>query len=643
MSGSVRPVFQTPDDQEFQAWKAAQSRTPQVATPQAAPLTHDDAEFQSWKSNRAGGGIEDNSRSGILGTIQHSADAVVSGTPFMQKAVAGVRGAGRYAWDRLQGVDSDIAMADAKTQQRDDMANAQAHVAALPTATRIPLQMLGASPLAAAVAPLGILGGGAAFGAIAGADRDTRADPTSEDGALERVKNIAKGAAGGVIGAKAGQLGGRILGNIATRSGLTDFVSKGLSTVAPNEAAAIGTAGQVGEALSDRQSIIDNLGDAGDVGQTAAKQQIDRVADIRTQAKQLYDAARDDQTVINNPRIRQILADPRVQKAYRAVTNSFDQSGKALPNAPTGTLSARSSGGDLLSSDEVSNAAALFDRLHGNGGSGVNPTLPDPETLSLLKRELYASAQGKIGSSIPLKQEEAQQILPLVEELRGQLHDASPAWKTADAYYSMAKGEEGAFSNGYDSPSNAKNLSGNTLTTNSPEAQRLALENPRFPSEPADAQAARGTAFRTGASSAHRDAIMAKPVDRGLQSITGLSELAPTEQAAQARSLMFQNQADASPLEQTLAKIRGKAAAMPSSNGGNRIPLSPTGLLRAGIRKATQTPDLIEREGGQQLLTTLRNDPAALAQQIGQYRAGDARLAAIRQLLGTLVGAQAAR
>src|SRR5258708_2704632 len=189
------------------------------------------------------------------------------GAPLVQPLVRGARGGFKGSDDVATGVDPDIAKADAEDEYRRSMANSQAHVAALPTAARIPLQMLGAAPLAAELAPLGILGGGAAFGAIAGADRPMENNLTASDGsgALELIKHMAKGAVAGAAGAKLGQAGGRILGNIATRTGLTDAVSNGLSKVMPNTSAALGTAGQVGEALSDRQSVIDNLGDAGDV------------------------------------------------------------------------------------------------------------------------------------------------------------------------------------------------------------------------------------------------------------------------------------------------------------------------------------------------------------------------------------------
>lgn len=628
MSTPVRPVVTTPDDQEFQAWKAKQG------SPQSAPvITHDDAEFQAWKANQSGdnGAIANP----ILRGLHKGAETIASGFPGARGLVA----MGTGLSDLLSGKGFDESLNDANQsldrQKRD--------VASMPGYLRVPLQMIGGAPLAVAAAPLGLIGGGAAFGAAAGADQDTQNDPLSKAGAIERVKNIAKGSAVGAVGAKLGQFGGRVAGNIAARSGLTDALSKGLSNVMPNTSAAIGTAGQVGEALSDRQSILDNLGDAGDTGTNAAQQQIDRVASTRAHAKELYDHARQDQTVINNPRIRQILSDPRVRKAYQAVSNSFDQSGRPLPSTPTNTvLSPRSGASGLLSDDDVSNAAAIFDRMHG-GGSGVNPTLPDPETLSLLKRELYASAQGKLGSSVPLKQEEAQAILPLVDELRGQLHSASPAWKLADAFYSSAKGEEGAFADGYDAFRNAKNVTGKTLTENSPEAQRLALDTPRFASEPVPAQQARGTAFRTGASSSARESILDKPVDRGLQSIIGLSELAPTQPAMQARSLMFENPETASPLEQTLAKIRAKAASLPSGSGDGRIPVSPTGLLRAGLRKATQSPNLIKSQEGQQLLADLLRNPQSLADQIAAYRNGAAGLQPLQQLVPLLLGGQGAR
>lgn len=748
----------------------------------------------------------------------------------MQQAVSGVRGAGRYAWDRLQGVDSDIAMADAKTQQQNDMANAQAHVAALPTAARIPLQMLGAAPLAAALAPLGILGGGAAFGAIAGADRPMENNLTAADGsgALELIKHMAKGAVGGVAGAGLGYAGGRVVGNLATRSGLTDLASQGLSKVAPNISAALGTAGQVGEAISDRQSILDNLGDAGDVGQTAAKQQIARQATTKAQAKVLYDAAREDTQPLDDPELNALLADPAVQKQYQNVVRVRNAGPNPLPTtsapenvplalqkmgvsqetyarlqalgqeranpiasnpsvpparslaryAPTmyretnidraipfldpssttdlhyqdihladqphlalgqngntgvvfefdtkglqGTLNQSKPGlavpgaGDVgrefvasgnpqsaytnavrsvtIKPDADAMYPSLLKRLQNvivprlenqgwaktmledgsiqltrpavtaastatssripmlsgtdilppelSGGAPTGVSLPDPEALAMLRKELYNTARGYQSSTSGLKQEEALTILDKVDKITQKLYAASPARQSANQFYAGAKGAEEGFAGGVDSFKNANNVSGETLTTNSPEAQRLALETPRNARETPEAQAARGSAFRTGASSSYRDAILNTKVDRGLQSIAGMSELAPTDQAASARSLMFQSPADASPLEQTLAKIRGKAATMPSSSGAGRIPLSEGGLTRLVLRKAWNAPDLLKGVDGQQLLTTLRNNPKAVADLVARYRSGAAPLQAAQQILPLLWGGQAAR
>lgn len=65
MTGPQVPV--TPDDAEFQAWKAQQAGQTQSA-PQG-PLTHDDDEFQAWKAAR---GLYDRTKDLISSQIPHS-------------------------------------------------------------------------------------------------------------------------------------------------------------------------------------------------------------------------------------------------------------------------------------------------------------------------------------------------------------------------------------------------------------------------------------------------------------------------------------------------------------------------------------------------------------------------------------------
>lgn len=606
MGSSVQPVPLTPDDAAFQQWKAAKSGSPA----QTPTTTHDDAQFQAWKEQQGNG-----AKPGVLGTIQKGVEALVSGVPGAQRAVAGYRG----LLSLLTGEGLDAASKEVQNA----MSGQQKDVASLPGIARIPLQLTGAAPVAAALAPLGVLGGGAAFGAMAGADKPAE---TMED----RLKNIGVGTAFGAAGAKGGQLLGKGIANVADRTGLTDLAGRALSKVAPNLSATLGTEGQVNKVLGDRQDILDHIGDTGETG---ASQQLARIANSKAQAKTLYDAARQDTQIIQDPELQQLLADPQIQKTYQTAAALRAASGNPLPRAAVpdqvplalqkmGVSPERYAELQALNQSRrigISGTEALPPELLGEQAQGVE--MPDPDVLAKTKRMLWDKANGLQDSPLAMKQEEAQALLPKVDMIRQKLHSLSPSWQQADQFYAGAKGEEEAFSHGFDAFKLANNQNGENLATNSPEAMLKAIEEPRYPSEPPEAMAARASAFRAGAKAAASGQVKGADVDRGLNSILRVNALEPTQPGMQTRSLMFDQPTDATTLESTLARLRGQSMAQPSAGGGNNPPpVSHFGAVRYLARKVMQTPDLLETPQGQQTLMSRLANPEALQQGVSAFR-----------------------
>lgn len=616
MGSSVQPQSTDPVAAYLQKYgKGGGSGMPPVPASTPDPVS---SYLQKYGNN-----ANDNLRDGMLGGIQKGAEAIVSGFPGAERAVAGYRGL--LSLLSGQGLDA------AANEVQSTMNNARQHVAALPATARIPAQIAGSIPAAVALAPLGLIGGGAAFGAAAGADKPA-------DTFTDRIKNTALGAGVGAVASKGAQVVGNGLANIADRTGLTDVVGRALSKVAPNISATLGTEGQVNNVLSDRQDILDNIGDTGDTG---AQQQMARIAATKAQAKTLYDAAREDQAPIQNPRLQELLADPRIAKSYQTIASTLEQSPNPLPTPTTNTvLSPRDDG--LLSPDDIAAASSAFDQAYGKAG-GPTTALPDPRALSLLKRELYNVAQGKLESPLPIKQEEAQQLMPLVDEIRTQLHASSPAWQQADQFYAQAKGQEDAFAHGFDAFRMANNQTGATLPTNSPEAMLQTITEPRYPGEPPEAMADRADAFRAGAKSAAVGQVQAEPVDRGLQSVLSAKALAPTQPGMQTRSLMFDQPEDAQTLEQTLAKLRGQSQALPGGDGNNLPPASRSGVIRYLVRKVTTTPDLLQSPQGQQALMARLANPDLLQQGITAAQQGNAALSPFQQAIQVALGGQATR
>lgn len=633
MGSSVQPVTSTPDDAAFQQWKAAKSGSPAQAPTQAPITTHDDAQYQAWKAQQGTGAAP-----GVLGEVQKRAEALVSGIPGGQRAVAGYRG--------LLSLLSGEGLDAASKEVQGAMSGQQKDVASLPGIQRIPLQLAGAAPAASFLAPLGIVGGGATFGALTGADKQA-------DTMTDRLKNIGVGAAFGAAGAKGGQLLGKGIANIADRTGLADLASNTLSKVSPDLSAALGTEGQVNKVLGNRQTVLDNIGDTGETG---ASQQLARIAATKAQAKTLYDAARQDTQIIQDPELQQLLADPQIQKTYQTAAALRTSSGNPLPRAAVpdqvplalqkmGVSPERYAELQALNQSRrigISGTEVLPPELLGEQAQGVE--MPDPDVLAKTKRMLWDKANGLQDSPLAMKQEEAQALLPKVDLIRQKLHSLSPAWQQADQFYAGAKGEEEAFSNGFDAFKSANNQNGDNLATNSPEGMLKAIEEPRYPNEPPEAMAARATAFRAGAKAAASGQVKGANVDQGLKSVLGVNALEPTQPGIQTRSLMFDQPGDATSLESSLAKLRGESMAQPSSGGGNGPPpVSHFGLVRYLARRIMQTPDLLETPKGQQLLMQRLGDPQALQQGIDLAKQGSANIGPFQQSIATALGGQAAR
>lgn len=492
-----------------------------------------------------------------------------------------------------------------------------------------------------------IVGQGAKYGAIGGVAK-------AEGGPRDYVSGAIKGATIGTIAAPIVAGLGAGAGNVSTRLGLTDKIASLVGKASPEAASTMGTRGQVNKALTSRQDVLDAVGAK---TETPAAQQMARIAATKAKAGELYGAARQDKSILQDPELQTLLSDPQVKQAYNAAAQIREASGDALPrvSAPEhipealrkmGTtpeayarlMKLNQSGGRV---PVVTGTDILSPELQGELTSGI--AMPDPAVLSQVKRYLYDAAQGKAESPLQINQDQARALMPKVDAIRQKLHDLSPAWKQADTFYAGAKGEEEAFASGYDAFRSANNASGEKLASNSPEAMLKAIEEPRYPNEPADALQARANAFREGVRAAAQEQVRGAPVDKGIRSILGGSTLEPTEKTAQVRSLMFREPAQAQKAEAVLAAKRGQAMQTPPPMNINNIPYpSRHGALRAAITPFTE-PDLIGTVRGQGLLAQRLASPQLRQNETNLYQSGTPMTANLARLLGISVGGQLAR
>jgi len=455
---------------------------------------------------------------------------LVTQAPGVGRAVAGYRGL-----LSLMGIGHETPD-EAMTQQKQN-------VASFPAKVRIPTSLAASAPFASVLAPLGPFWGGAAFGAAAGADKPA-------ESFRDRAGNMLTDAAIGGVTSKLGVSMAKGLGNVATRTGLTDKAAGVLETVPGGSklASTMGTRGQVNSAFSDRQDILDAVQGS---NATGAQQQIDRIAATNAQAGKLYGIARQDKQAIQNPELNQLLSDPQVQRAYQIASQIRALKGDPLQKVAVpdqvplalqkmGVSPERYAELQAVGQSRrvpMSGTDILPPELMGPQATGVD--VPDPQVLSSLKRYLGNQAEGNLKSKFPIRQDEAIALLPKIQRIRDILHEVSPPWAKADAAYADAKGQEEAFAHGYDAVKHANSTVGSKLPTHSPEAMLQSIEEPRYPGEPPQAMSRRAEAFRNGVKASVANDVKSQPVNRGAASALDAKGLAPTEKGAQLRSIMM--------------------------------------------------------------------------------------------------------
>lgn len=557
------------------------------------------------------------------------AETLSSGLPGGRYVLA----AGAALPDLLTGKGLDVAKQDFNTsldrQQRD--------VASMPVAAQIPLKLLGGAPLAAAVAPLGVIGGSAAFGAASGADA-----PASSSG--DRLLHMGIGAAGGAAG-------GAVLqgvGNIATRAGVTDQVGNAVTgflkkigvepATAEDATANLGTRGQVNAAMGTRQQM---LGAVGDVGETAAKQQQDQMATFKAQTDANYNLARQDKAVIQDPQLNELLQDKDIAPIMKKVSAIRESSGKPMPTLSTNTvLSPRDNG--LLSSDDIASASAAFDRAYGSPGGSAN-ALPDPEAIHSLKRYLNESVDRGMDSKLEITRDQARALLPKAQAITARFHELSPDWATADQFHAAGKGEEEAYNAGVDAFKNAANPSAENMATNSAEAMQQAITTPRYPNEPPEALAGRAAAFQRGMRASAADAVRDAPVTKNMSTALSDPVFAQTEKAAKLRSLMFSDPSQTDAMEETIAKLAGTAKKAGGSSGNYNQPvINKFSLLRKLARLGT-TPDMLNTPQGTLFVNQLMRDPDFLQRTLSAASGTGTVLPSILTGIGSDASGQATR
>lgn len=482
---------------------------------------------------------------------------------------------------------------------------------------------------------LKMMGTGTAVGATSGA--------LSADHLADVPERAAVGGLIGGAGAPLASAAGDIGANLANRTGITDKAANLLAKIGPTQdaAEAMGTRGQVNATMGQREDLLNALDQT---GKSAGQTQLDRQADTNAAANVLYGAARQDRRVLDDPRLNALLNDPQVKPVMQAVSEIRSAMGNPLPrvaapdNVPLAlqkmgvtperyqalvalgkSRNATSSGVDLLSPE-----------LMGNASQGIE--LPDPDALSKAKQYLSDAANGLTQTPLQIKKDQARALLPKIAQIRSLLHELSPDYKQADAFYADAMGQDEGYQSGYNAFQKAANPSGEQLRDNTTPAMAQQISMPRYATEPVDAMDNRAEAFRSGAKARAVSQVQGAPVDKNLSSVLNQSAFAPDQETQGVRSLMFDDPAKSAGFEDQLATMRGAADNAPSSATRGGVPTTQRGVLMRMARGLLQPPDMVSSGAGGRQIAAMQADPAVLASKVAAGKRGQALFDRLRQI-----------
>lgn len=480
-----------------------------------------------------------------------------------------------------------------------------------------------------------MMGKGAAYGGTSGA--------LSANHFADIPGQAVVGTGIGAVGGGAASVLGDVAGNLANRTGMTDKAANLLAKIGPTQdaAEAMGTRGQVNATMGQREDLLNALDQT---GKSAGQTQLDRQADTNSAANVLYGAARQDRRVLDDPRLNALLNDPQVKPVMQAVSEIRSAMGNPLPrvaapdNVPLAlqkmgvtperyqalvalgkSRNATSSGVDLLSPE-----------LMGNASQGIE--LPDPDALSKARQYLSDAANGLTQTPLQIKKDQARALLPKIAQIRSLLHELSPDYKQADAFYADAMGQDEGYQSGYNAFQKAANPSGEQLRDNTTPAMAQQISTPRYATEPVDAMDNRADAFRSGAKARAVSQVQGAPVDKNLSSVLNQSAFAPDQETQGVRSLMFNDPAKSAGFEDQLATMRGAADNAPSSATRGGVPTTQRGLLMRMARGLLQPPDMLSSGAGGRQIAAMQADPALLASKLDAGKRGQTLFDRLRQI-----------
>ena len=486
---------------------------------------------------------------------------------------------------------------------------------------------------------------GGAFGTVQGA--------LSSDHLADVPSNVARNAALGAVIAPVAAGVGHVAGNLAGRVGLSTAASDllaGRGGAVGDVAEALGARGAVNQAAGPRVALAEQLRAPGPSAQALLNTHWEQG---QAEAKVLYDAMRADKTIVNDPEVAAILKEPLFEKYYGQIVKNRARAGDPVPSVidpnhvPKGFENigitpealARVMGrstvpensnfpSDVAARTAKSGFAEQLATMPKLLAGDMRVDVPDPQALHTLKKVANGALNGYMDSRVPMKQEEAQTLMPMLRDLTDRLHAVSPPARIADAHYANFMGRHEAMGQAAELAGKGTNTTGDYA----PESIAESIANKRYPMEPDAAQQARGGAFREAGKASVMDKVGQSAIETPRDILkANLLDLSP--QAAKARANLFSDPAEHASFEQWLAQQHGMAADMPKTNGNNGMtPTSGVGVARRLVRVLLKPEDLVQTGAGQRIAGQYANDPEAMGRGVLAASRGSQILEALARM-----------
>ena len=485
------------------------------------------------------------------------------------------------------------------------------------------LQVAGSLPLLGPLGRLGAAAGGglagnAAIGAAAAGAQ--RALDTTDESLADRAKGTVGAAAlGGGLGIVApwatrnpivrtglGALAGGVLapsgavpttigaltgGAIAAKpGGVLSLASKAADKLGASKASTMldalaqtaGTRGDVNREMSGIQQLTEPLGGNVGEGGNAAQRKIAAAQAFNQKAKALYERARTDNRILDDPDVQNLISDPHLQKFWHQTVGIRDAEGVPVPTA-MGTM-------------------------------GV-VDIPDPEALHLMKRLARDVVDKGYNQNTTISLADAKLLEPKLQQLTQILHDRSPDWKFADRFFQAGKTLEEGANIGYGATKpGMQNPTAKNLGTADPVGAASFVQNQ--PSRRLQVLAGRGV--QEGAKGQMLQQLQKAGIDEGREGVLNSPVLGNSGPAQQQRALALGAQApDYTRMTGDVAKqVADEKSFLQSILSHAR---GETGMI---ARAADRFTNPMASGTAKKMLSEIVADPQAYQQVLGQYRSG---------------------